>query len=276
LIFRCGTAARLLVLLVLLPATGVQAQTLHIAHCLAGCPRGTEADNELVVRHLYAVSINARTHLADWVAYRVLKDTIGVASLLPREWRADDLSANSLQPDTLAGADTGIRQPNLENQQDQAYRLTEILISPGDRGRLVPMSSFAATAYWSDLNLLSVMSLQKSDMRQGPWARLDQAINALARSEGEVAVVSGPVYDALDYEAGRGEDGVMPRAFYKVVALADGRLSAFVFLQDLPQHASYCRQLTSVEEVERSTGLELFPLQPDWPRGDLNLALGCP
>ena len=48
-------------------------------------------NSELIVRQLYVASINARSGLANWQAYRVLADSVGVASLLPRVWFEDSL-----------------------------------------------------------------------------------------------------------------------------------------------------------------------------------------
>lgn len=61
----------------LIVLSGASAQTVHIAHCLAGCPEGAPAANEIVVRQLFAASLNYQTGLADWVAYRVLPGTVG-------------------------------------------------------------------------------------------------------------------------------------------------------------------------------------------------------
>lgn len=267
----------LLAVAALAVAGSAPAQSIHIAHCLAGCPGGTAASNEILVRNLFAVSVNQQTGLADWVSYRVMQGTIGVASLLPREWHADDLLDETLRSAPLPESEPRLRQPSLENQQDQAYRITEFTVNASDRGRLVPMSSFAATSYWRDLNYLSVMSPLKSAMRNGPWSRLDQSINLLAQSLGEVYVVAGPVYDAATSpQSALGENSFLPRAYFKVVADAAGRLSVFVFDQDLPPHASYCAQRSSLAELEQAVGLTLFPLATAWPSSSLDSELGCP
>ena len=112
-------------------------EKVHITHCAAGCPTGTPETNELLVRNLFAASINRQTRVADWISYRILDSTLGVASLLSREWSDDPLVYGGLQSASLVGPGTVVRQPNLENQQDQAYRITEFQISPGDRGHLV-------------------------------------------------------------------------------------------------------------------------------------------
>ena len=71
--------------LVCLPGIAL-AQNLHIVHCLAGCPTGTPDTNDLVVREIYALSNNQETRFADWVAYRVTRETIGTSDSLDRAW----------------------------------------------------------------------------------------------------------------------------------------------------------------------------------------------
>jgi endonuclease G len=268
---------RLLLLISLLLAPGYAASAesldnIHIAHCLRDCPTGTPASNEIIVRHLYAVSINADSGFADWVSYRVLPGSIGVASLLPRAWRTDQLARNSVLAEDLSGPGDTLVQPNLGNQPDSVYRVSEFSVNAGDRGRLVPMTSFAATSYWSDLNLLSIMALMKSDLRLESWSRLDQAVNELVEREGELTVIAGPVYGPID---GNLSGDNVPAAFFKVVANSRGELAAFLFGQDLPVHASHCDQLSDLETVQARSGLRLFPAADDWPSGSLANRLRC-
>lgn len=253
---------------VLLPRLGA-AQTYHITQCLGGCPTGGPRGNELIVRHVYAVSVNPGTGSADWVAYRILRGTVGVASLLPRAWQEDDLASETARAAAAPAQTVQLTQPQAANQLEQAYRLTEVQVDPGDQGHLIPLSGFAGTGYWPELNLLSVRGVLASAMRQGPWARLDQSINALAQDLGEVAVFAGPVYT-------RGDRRQRPWAVFKVVATRDGRVSAFLFPQDLTPHVSHCGQLTSLAQVSRLSGWQFFPQQPDWPTGTLNVELECP
>ncbi len=54
----------------LLLACIASAQTVHIAHCMAGCPESTNSvastNNEVVVRQLFVASINVGNGLADF------------------------------------------------------------------------------------------------------------------------------------------------------------------------------------------------------------------
>lgn len=264
-----------LIALLIIPGIANSAESqanLHIAHCLRDCPSGTPDSNEIIVRHLYAVSINAESRLADWVSYRVLPGSIGVASLLPREWQTDQLASNGVRLEEVSDSGGTLIQPGLGNQPESVYRISEFSVNAGNRGRLVPMTSFAATSYWSDLNLLSIMSLMPSELRLESWSRLDQAINELVAREGELTVIAGPVYSAAGGNVG---EEFMPLAFFKVIANSRGELAAFLFNQDLPAHASHCDQLSDLETVQSRSGLQLFPAAENWPTASLIGQLGC-
>ena len=254
-----------------LSVSPVKAESVHIAHCYIDCPRSAETGSrQIVVHHLYAAVVEQESGLAEWVAYRVLGESLGVASLLPRLWQADPLLAGESDLDVLEEGEIDFTQPDLSNAQDREYRVNELQFNVEDRGRLAPMTSFAGTPYWEDLNNLSNMSPLPTDLRVGPWARLEQAINALATQVGETYVISGPLLPVA-------EPIVEPDAYYKIV-LAGNRLSAFIFPAELRQNDSYCEQLNSLATVEAETGIGLLPALS---RGDLALAgslaaeLGC-
>ncbi|MEX0964173.1 MAG: DNA/RNA non-specific endonuclease [Pseudohongiellaceae bacterium] len=236
------------------------AQTVHISHCLAGCPIASSNmvvdNNELVVRQLFAASINGENGRADWQAYRVLAGSVGVASLLPREWYEDSLvGQHAIQAESADGRPQFV-QPVSTDAEERSYQLSVIQVLAEDQGRLVPMTSFAGTPYWSELNYLSNMAPLPFDLRVGSWSRLDQAINALADSAGEVYVLSGPIYESGDPSDGEGLS--RPNAYFKVVSTANA-LSAFVFQSDVQQHVNFCQQISSLEAIEAATGLDLFP-----------------
>lgn len=267
----------LLVLILLVPA--VNGQTVHVAHCAAGCPQSSEqpgaAGNEIVVRHLFAASINSENGVADWVAYRVLADSVGVASLLPRFWLEDNLLSSQLDLGQIADSRPRIVQPELTEEEDRSYGINEIIFSTEDQGRLAPMSSFAGTPYWTDLNYISNLAPLPNDLRVGSWSRLDQAANELAARVGEVFVVSGPLYRIQNtLSTSPDSSAAQPSAFFKVV-VAGSSQATFLFPQDLAQHARYCDQLSNLQIIEQEAGLTLFPEQQFPIEENLSKELGC-
>jgi len=252
------------------------ASDVHVAHCFIECPKVSAADTEIVVRHLFAAAIDNSTGLPAWVAYRIHPDGLGVASLLPRRWQTDRLlrtqaayellerdGPNSLQP-ILSGAPDSEASEVRENSEDMAYRTLSGEAAPDSRARLAPLTSFAGTPYWEELNYLSNMASFPADLRLGSWARLEMAINELAQDGNELHVLAGPV---------RG----LKQSIFKVVR--DGSAeAAFVFPSDLPRHADFCGQASTLEAIEADTGLNLFPALAETGRGSaasLLPALGC-
>ena len=241
-----------------LPGIGL-AQDIHIVHCLAGCPTGTPNTNDLVVREIYALSNNEKTKFADWVAYRVTRETIGTSDSLNRSW----------QDDELLDADDTLE----ENDYDGASRALRT-----DRGHQAPLASFAGTHFWRVTNILSNITPQKSALNQGPWVRLEAAVRDAAYATGRVYVVTGPIFDP-DEEAMQlpraDEPHIVPTGYFKVVAHSTGRLAAFLFDQDVPRRMDFCDGLVTLRHVETASGLDLFPHAPDWPTGSLETQLGC-
>ena len=75
----------------LMAAVRISAQEINISHCFNSCPDVSRPTNEVSLHHLFAASVISETGEVEWVAYRVLPESIGIASLLPRWWEADRL-----------------------------------------------------------------------------------------------------------------------------------------------------------------------------------------
>ena len=247
----------------------------HIAHCKDGCPASfsdstSAVQSEIITRHLYAASISS-SGLADWVAYQVLPETVGVASLLPRYWRLDELSRVADALASEVGESTRIVQPDLSDSQDRDYRRNEVTLLEEDRGRLVPMTSFAGTPYWDELNYLSNMTLLPTALRTGAWSRLDQAVNELAQVGASYHVISGPIYSNEQRDS---SSILVPELFFKVVAGSDG-LAAFGFPANVEPQASFCDFSLSLADLSSASGLIFFPNSNNLLPEDLIADLGC-
>lgn len=237
----------------------VLTQDIHIVHCLAGCPTGTPATNDLIVREIYALSNNEDTKFADWVAYRVTRETIGTSNSLQRNWQADDLldSSDTLERDDYRGANGALDT---------------------DRGHQAPLASFAGTHFWRVTNILSNITPQKSDLNQGAWVDLESAVREAAYDLGEIYVVTGPLYDPNENQIElpqADESHMVPTGYFKVISTDSGRLTAFMFDQDADNDMDYCEGIFTIQEVEEASGLDIFPQENTWPNGDVDEDLGC-
>ena len=57
------------------------AQEIHSQHCLDGCPSGSAATNDVIIREIYILSSNDTTKFADWAAYKVTAETVGTQTM---------------------------------------------------------------------------------------------------------------------------------------------------------------------------------------------------
>lgn len=264
---------------VLLLSPALPAQNVAIAHCQGTCPSyssGLSATRaNVVVHNLYAAGLNGNTGMADWVAYRLTKEAIGIASLLPRFWQADELVRLS-GIDELAEAEAlGFSLAEISSGGNPYGGFNEPLGEAQERARLAPMTSFAKTPYWRELNNLSNMVAMPTPLRRGPWLQLEQTLNQIVNEESSLGVISGPLF-LIDEPLNTtiSSANLNPAAYFKVV-IADSGIAAFVFTQDLSQADRFCEQQANLEQIELMSGLELFPESNPMPSEQLLSELGC-
>jgi len=237
------------------PQTVSLAEEFRIGHCLHGCPLGTNTDNHLLLRPIYALSYNTGNKAADWAAYRVTTESIGIASSLSRRPRQDSFVADTLQAADFNGSE-------------------EVGLS---RSHFVPLVNFAGTPYWNEVNFLTNIVARTPNLNRGAWYGLEWSIRNLVNREGEVFVVTGPIYKSIQ-EAPQLQTTRLhrvPDAFFKIVITEAGRGSAFIFDQSVPVHVHHCELRTTISEIEDATGLRFFPDAAQLNVIPLDSSLGC-
>jgi endonuclease G len=244
-----------------LPTSGIS-QEVAVTHCAGSCPyynsAFTAGNSKVVIHHLYAAGLNRYSRRADWVAYRLSEEAVGIASLLPREWQPDRLAGFS-EVAELADLEPDQSVPDVARSVSPYGGSSEPTSNEQNRVHLAPMTSFANTPYWSEINYTSNMLPMPVPLRLGPWLRLEQALNGLVTRGKDMHVVTGPIfYDGAVPGSDSLEPGLNLAGYYKVI-VEDSGYAAFIFPQQLAQNEAYCEQLTRLEKVEELTGLELFP-----------------
>lgn len=259
----CAVLATALLLVSSAGTAAAQDAEIHTFHCLQGCPMGASATNDLVVREIYTLSSNDRTKFADWVAYRVTSDTVGISE--DRRWRADPWLAETetLEPPDYDGAPAALGI---------------------DRGHQAPLAAFSGTASREDTNVLSNITPQSAALNQAPWQYLEaqerQFVERAVPTDPAKAiyVLTGPLYERpmppMPMPRGA-ERHRVPSGYWKVLATEDGRMAAFIFDQATPRNADYCDFRVSLDEVEIRADLTLFPRLATRTFRPLDAGIGC-
>lgn len=263
----------------LLPPLAAHAQNVAIGHCKGACPSYSSslsaARANVVIHNLYAAGLNGDTGIADWVAYRLTKEAIGVASLLPRFWQPDELVRLS-GIDELAEAEAlGFSLAEISSGGSPYGGLSEPPSNVEERARLAPMTSFANTPYWRELNNLSNMVSMPTPLRRGPWLQLEQTLNQIVGEESSLGVISGPLYLISEpLSTTINSANLNPAAYFKVV-VADSGIAAFVFTEGLSQSDRFCEYQADLRQIELMSSLNLFPKNRPARSIKLLRALGC-
>ncbi len=239
----------------LLASTPNYAQNYNIAHCVGGCPLGGSAENHLIIRPIYALSYNTETKSADWVAYKVSTESIGIASSLPRTPIPDEFVA-----DTLSAIDF---------LEAESVGLT--------RAQYVPLVDFAGSPYWNEVNYLTNTVARSPSLSQGAWYGLDWSIRNLVNRSGVVYVITGPVFDnATDVKRLlTSKTHRVPDSFFKIVITEEGSAAAFLMSQDSPVHLHHCEMQSSIAEIAALSNLRFFPALSQTPEENAFAGLGC-
>lgn len=199
------------------------------------------AHSQQIEHKAYTVDYNEEWRLANWVAYSLTAD----------QTKGPVERYNKFDADPLVKGATA---------QWWDYKHTTY-----DRGHLVP----AGDMKWDETAMrecfyLSNIAPQDHTFNEGDWNYLENRVRGWANFFGKVYVVCGPIVS--EHPETIGENCIaVPDSFYKVV-LCDmrGEWNAIGFIcPNDPTHHNLSHYTRTVDEVERITGIDFFPLLPD-------------
>ncbi|MGI9212384.1 MAG: DNA/RNA non-specific endonuclease [Methylococcaceae bacterium] len=136
-----------------------------------------------------------------------------------------------------------------------------------DRGHLAPNHAISVV-YGREAQLetflMTNISPQKPELNQKLWERLEEVeLDRLARNFESVWVTTGPLFDSQVERLKSAYRVEIPDAFYKIYAIPNSdsnktRLLAFMMPQTVHGNEPLDQYLTTVDEIERQTGLDFF------------------
>ncbi len=151
-------------------------------------------------------------------------------------------------------------QPDPALPSDQSAQLSDFKGSGYARGHMAPAADFTSTDQaMQESFYLSNMVPQNTSMNSGIWSSLENATRACVKSLGEAYVLTGPIFEGQSQTIG--EDNVaVPSSLYKVVVSGNAARAFIMPNRKLPPARSdFSRYEVTVDEVQRATGLTLFP-----------------
>ncbi len=207
-------------------------------HLDKGMP-STNSD-QFLCRDGYAVGYNYDTKNADWVAYHVTAESVNITNK-----RSNSFKEDTEMPDYA--------RSTLADYKGSGY----------DRGHLAPSATMDFTRESMKQSfLMSNMSPQLPGFNRVGWRVLEEHVRDLANEYNELYVVTGPIYEGNEGTIGNGV--VIPSAFYKVILdpSFDEAIAFIVPHRDVSS-SELANFITTIDEVERQTGLDFFAQTPD-------------
>ncbi|ELY1989245.1 DNA/RNA non-specific endonuclease [Vibrio harveyi] len=197
-------------------------------------------NDQFLCRDGYAVGYNYDTKNADWVAYHITAESVNITNK-----RSNSFKEDTEMPDYA--------RSTLADYKGSGY----------DRGHLAPSATMDFTRESMKQSfLMSNMSPQLPGFNRVGWRVLEEHVRDLANEYNELYVVTGPIYQGNEGTIGNGV--VIPSAFYKVILdpSFDEAIAFIVPHRDVSS-SELANFITTIDEVERQTGLDFFAQTPD-------------
>ena len=142
---------------------------------------------------------------------------------------------------------------------DERADLSDYVRSGYDRGHMAPSGDMPDLGAQAESFTLANVVPQDPTENRNLWSDVETAVRRLAVDEREAYVVTGPIFEGTDVQSLRGRV-LVPTLIFKAVYLP-GRNLAGAYLVRNDARADL--RVTSVDEVGRRAGLDLFPGLPD-------------
>lgn len=171
-------------------------------------------------------------------------------------WSAEHLTANEI--DAAAALDrrdafhAEASLPHSERAELIDYRR-----SGYDRGHMAPSGDMPTAHAQAQSFTLANMVPQAASLNRGLWEEIEVAVREMAETEGELFIVTGPIFDA-DGASLNGRVRV-PRALFKAV-YDPRRRQAAAYVADNAAGARY--RVISIAQLAAMIGFDVFPSLP--------------
>lgn len=128
-----------------------------------------------------------------------------------------------------------------------------------DRGHLSPSADFPDPESQEESFSLANMVPQAPANNRGVWERIERAVRELTLAEGEVYVVTGPVFQGASLQRLNGRV-LIPSQMYKAVYVPGKRAAGVYVTENAPGEEW---QAVSVSKLRELIGLDVFPALPE-------------
>jgi len=201
-----------------------------------------DANDEIISHSYFTLSYNENHEQANWVAYKLTRNMIENGSYS----RTDNF-----RPDY-----------KVKNSSSQ---LSDYKYSGYDRGHLCPAGDMKISKTgMSESFFMSNISPQNPSFNRGIWKSLEGTVRTWAINNEEIYIVTGPILTNVMGSIGSNSVSI-PKYFYKVILdYNQPEIKGIGFIiENKKGELSLTSYAVSIDDVEKITGIDFFPLLPD-------------
>lgn len=220
------------------PSAGAgDAATAPAATAIAG-------GGQIFCHSFYSISYSTTLRNPIWTSYRLTRAMVE---------GADDVSRLRGKTFTLQA---GLHRSLQGHHKDYLH-------PPYDRGHMVPANDAEDRPRQRDTFVITNAVPQTIELNQRTWRYLEASVHRIGKDDGEVFVVTGPVFPAVPQlmrKPGRTPRIAIPSHAYKAIYIPS-RDIAVGYIATNDEVTVECK-IVAIEELTRQTGIDPFPALP--------------
>jgi len=134
-----------------------------------------------------------------------------------------------------------------------------------DRGHMSPSADMPTESAQAESFTLANMIFQDHDCNTKLWSNIESATRYLAKKEGSIYVITGPIFGS-NLKAIGSNNVLVPTLIYKIIySPKEGKASAYV-VNNAPGKEY---KIVSIQELEHITGINFFPKMTDTQKAQI-------
>ena len=196
---------------------------------------------QIIKKKSYIVSYNKDTKIANWVAWHLTSEH----------------TEGSIGRGNMFHEDEEVPSPKATVEDYKG--------SGWSRGHMCPAgdNKWDAEAMYQSFSLINVCP-QNASLNSGLWNSLEIDCRNWAKRFHDIYIICGPVFFQQDHEVIGINEIYVPEAFFKVVLCLNGKPKGLgVIVKNTAGNKKKDIYYNSIDQVERITGMDFFPLLSD-------------
>ena len=196
---------------------------------------------QIIKKKSYIASYNKDTKIANWVAWHLTSEH----------------TEGSIGRGNMFHEDEEVPSPKATVEDYKG--------SGWSRGHMCPAgdNKWDAEAMYQSFSLINVCP-QNASLNSGLWNSLEIDCRNWAKRFHDIYIICGPVFFQQDHEVIGINEIYVPEAFFKVVLCLNGKPKGFgVIVKNTAGNKKKDIYYNSIDQVERITGMDFFPLLSD-------------